>query len=477
MRKTVIYIRKSLSSEKQKHSLDVQKSICLEYAKNKQWIIQEIYDEGVMSARKTKVEERPVLNRLLNDVKEGKIGRVIVFKRDRLARNVQQYIQVVRVLQKENVEVHFTADNEPPMFTGVASEFIEVILAGIAQHEADNIVRRLIQSKKQVMRDGKWAAGSPPFAYIKGDEAGKLIIDKSKEPIVKKVYEEFLRVAPSKKQFGEITKEIRKDPLLEKLTNEQIWKIISQPLHKGLMVQKLDNEPITRENTDLAILKKDEEVDGWEKANKFLATLVPPKSIKVEGSEDEPEIEIIPLLPHLIHCDKCNQPLKVIKKVYKCPICSKQVKIAKLDEEVIQKVLNHLKRKGAEEWEKVKMYLKNRYTRPFQVMIDDYEYKINELEEEIKMNFKDYIEESTNESKVHSLIKDYQEQSKLLEKIKATHHHVNEYLDNLDKNTVDSFTVEKLTLLQKQHLIKLVSRVNVTGSKIQRIAVHAVKGV
>ncbi|WP_338368168.1 recombinase family protein, partial [Enterococcus faecium] len=171
--------------------------MALEYARTKDWLIHEIYNEGKCSARKTSIDERPELTRLLSDIEKNKIQRVLVFKRDRLARNVQQYIEIYRLLKKYQVELHLTADNEPPSFEGAASEFIEAILAGMSEYEGNNIVNRLKYSKISLIRQGYWQAGSFPYAYrsikdknhdLRKEPNGKLEINPERANVVRSLY-------------------------------------------------------------------------------------------------------------------------------------------------------------------------------------------------------------------------------------------------------------------------------------------------
>lgn len=62
-----------------------------------------------VSATKLKIDERPALKRLLKAIDEGKIKKLIVYDRDRLARDVYEYVYIVKKCYKHNVEVIFTA--------------------------------------------------------------------------------------------------------------------------------------------------------------------------------------------------------------------------------------------------------------------------------------------------------------------------------------------------------------------------------
>lgn len=83
-------------------SLDAQEDALVEYANNNNMKIVGIYRDEGHSARKP-ILKRPVMLELLEDVKAGKIDRILVTKLDRWFRNVEQYYVVQRILDKHNV--------------------------------------------------------------------------------------------------------------------------------------------------------------------------------------------------------------------------------------------------------------------------------------------------------------------------------------------------------------------------------------
>jgi site-specific DNA recombinase len=489
MKKTVIYLRQSLDTDKQPNSNVMQKDMALEYAEKRDWIIHDVYDEGNRSARKTTLEERPQLKRLLNDVEEGKVERILVFKRDRLARKVQQYIEIYRILKKYKVELHFTADNEPPPFEGAAAEFIEAILAGIAEHEANNIVQRLIYSKIPLIRKGLWQVGSPPFAYeskkknknksdseeeddepieaLKDGESNLRTIPE-KVGIVRSLYYEVNAISPDivdKQDFSLFCKCLKENQELASLSNKQIWDIIVQPLHIGEMVQKLAGEEYKINNTitqSLRILTQEEET-LWYKANDIVRQLDVSDSITGEKSEDENFGEEIPVakLKNVLLCGSCKEPLIAIKKVYKCRTksCKNAPKINKLDEEVFQRMWAYLIKKGEHQWEKLKDVLEKRYGEPFKDRIKFLEKEVSLLEKKIKTHFQLYLQypSADNQEHLSYLVNRYKEKSKELEKYESLHFHIKQFLSHLDKEeTLGLISKVNFTEIQKQNILSLV---------------------
>lgn len=487
MKKTVIYIRQSLGTDKQPYSLSMQKDMALTYAERHEWIIHDIYDEGNRSARKTKLEERPELKRLLNDIQAGKIHRVLVFKRDRLARKVQQYIEIYRMIKKHKVELHFVADNEPPPFEGAASEFIEAILAGIAEHEANNIVQRLIYSKIPLIKKGLWQVGSPPYAYdsikkkhsqgvfdneLETELKSNLSLNPARQEIVRTLYYEVDSIASDfldKQNFSLVCDAIRKNKVLNTLTNKQIYDIIIQPLHIGEMNQRLDGieYKINNELTQsLRILLPSEE-RLWFRANEFLGQLRVPDSYRSDKSSNEEIEEELPLakLEGALFCGKCKKPLVVRKKVYKCMTkeCKNAPKISKVDEEVFQEVWTYLVNKGDVHWGKLKTLLESKYKKPFDARISYLAKQRTSLEKKIKVCFQNYLLISSDEHKIRlsDHVSQYKKVSKELEKYESLFFHIKNFLDNLDKDkTLGLIREMSFTEIQKVNILSLVKEVH-----------------
>ncbi len=89
-----IYTRKSSDEglEKEFNSLDAQREACEAFVtsqKHAGWVaIHDLYDDGGLSGGTL---ERPALQRLLADIKSGKVQIVVVYKVDRLTRSLADF--------------------------------------------------------------------------------------------------------------------------------------------------------------------------------------------------------------------------------------------------------------------------------------------------------------------------------------------------------------------------------------------------
>ncbi|MEC2076102.1 recombinase family protein [Metabacillus fastidiosus] len=99
-----------------------------------------------ISATKLAIHERPALNRMLKLLEDGYISTVICYDRDRLARNVYEYIFIAKKFYEHNIKVVFTATDAPPFSTDL---FVETWYGLSAQFEGQRIKTRLSDALKR----------------------------------------------------------------------------------------------------------------------------------------------------------------------------------------------------------------------------------------------------------------------------------------------------------------------------------------
>ncbi|HCQ63702.1 MAG TPA: recombinase family protein, partial [Rhodobacteraceae bacterium] len=105
MRKTrcAIYTRKSSEDglEQEFNSLDAQREACAAFIASQKiegWVlVPDAYDDGGLSGGTL---ERPGLQRLMADIRSGKVDRIVVYKIDRLTRSLGDFAKIVEVLDE-----------------------------------------------------------------------------------------------------------------------------------------------------------------------------------------------------------------------------------------------------------------------------------------------------------------------------------------------------------------------------------------
>src|ERR1700733_13449097 len=95
-----VYTRKSTEHnlDLEFNSLDAQREACEAYIKSQMhegWkLIQDRYDDGGISGASL---DRPDLQRLLDDIRVGKVDTVVVYKVDRLTRSLTDFAKLVEL--------------------------------------------------------------------------------------------------------------------------------------------------------------------------------------------------------------------------------------------------------------------------------------------------------------------------------------------------------------------------------------------
>jgi site-specific DNA recombinase len=102
--KTAIYLRVSTESQE----LDAQERQISMFLQHKQIIDFSRYADRAYSGSNT---ERPQFKQLLNDIKQGKVERLIVWKLDRLSRKLKDLISLLDEFQEYGVKVISVHEN------------------------------------------------------------------------------------------------------------------------------------------------------------------------------------------------------------------------------------------------------------------------------------------------------------------------------------------------------------------------------
>ena len=161
-----------------------QKEQILEYAyENGYKIIDWIEDLGYSGAD----ENRPGLQRIINDIENPPYEAVIAAATDRFARDMKLYFWVEVELTKRNKPIQLVSAKEDfGMLDRDTADFMKGFVAFAAQMERRAITRRTRGGRKIKARQGGYAGGRPPFGYRVQD--GELVPDPTEAPILRKIF-------------------------------------------------------------------------------------------------------------------------------------------------------------------------------------------------------------------------------------------------------------------------------------------------
>src|SRR3990172_7668868 len=98
-----IYTRKSTTEnlDMDFNTLDAQREAAELYIKSQGWIIRpDRYDDGGVSGANI---ERAAMRRLINEIEEGKVDCVVVYKVDRLSRSLLDFARLIELFDAKGV--------------------------------------------------------------------------------------------------------------------------------------------------------------------------------------------------------------------------------------------------------------------------------------------------------------------------------------------------------------------------------------
>jgi len=173
-----LYVR--VSTEEQAingDSLRTQREELTKYAINNGFHIFGIYEDDGFSATNL---NRPALQRLLKDVEQNKINRILITKLDRLSRGVRNYYKVLDVLDEH--EVYWQTIFEKYDSSTANGRLHINIMLSVAENESAQTSERIRSVFKTKVENKEIIAGKIPIGLKK--ENKKLIIDDDKKHII-----------------------------------------------------------------------------------------------------------------------------------------------------------------------------------------------------------------------------------------------------------------------------------------------------
>ena len=168
-----LYLRKSRLREgmESDETLEKHRDELIEFAKKNNWRYS-IYQEVVSG---DKINDRPEMIRLLNDVKDGLWDATLVMDIDRLGRGDEEDSGKIKRIYRESETLIIT----PNKIYNLENEDDETYLdfqTFLARQEYKIIKKRLLRGRKQGAKKGNWTAGGTPPLPYKYDATQKLLV-------------------------------------------------------------------------------------------------------------------------------------------------------------------------------------------------------------------------------------------------------------------------------------------------------------
>lgn len=186
--RTAAYCRVSTDREMQEGSYDIQEKYYRDLINNNpEMTLVGIYGDKGKSG--LSAGKRPGLQSLLDDCRAGKIDLILCKSVSRFARNMADFVDMVRELKSLGVNAYF--EKEGMDTKDKSCDFILKVLAIVAEEESHSISQHCIQSHVQHAQAGK-PFGNIPYGYYNGGN-NKWVINETEAKRVRKAFEMALK--------------------------------------------------------------------------------------------------------------------------------------------------------------------------------------------------------------------------------------------------------------------------------------------
>ena len=310
------------------HSLDEQEDRLKKLCEFKDYEIYKVYREEGVSAKDT---NRPKFKEMIQDMKDGKINKIIVYKLDGLTRSIQDLENICKMLEEYNCDLESVAEE---INTGNANgKFFIRMLTILAQLEIERTSERtkfgLIGAAKKGHISGQLALG-----YTKKDKRKKLVIHELEADTVKRIFSMYLEGS----SVCHICEEFNEENVLNRhWATTTVDKILSNKIYIGsIEYGKRDKKntqifedvvPAIIDKTTFECVKKRKEKNLKNYKRKrtyiFMQKILCPKCHKIMGGESSTS----------------GTGDKHI--YYKCNCCKKRISEKKIEKELM-KFLNDM---------------------------------------------------------------------------------------------------------------------------------------
>lgn len=322
-----IYLRLSRDDERAGESLSIenQRKILVNYVQEQGW---EIYKEYMDDGYSGTTFDRPGMQKMLDDAKNGRINLIICKDLSRFGRN---YIQVGQytdyIFPMYNIRFIALNDNiDTTNSDSVGMDMMPMINIFNEWHSA-NTSKKLKAVFMANAKLGKYKTTRCPYGYVKGDDANHTpIINPETSPIVHRIFE----MRAKGYNYGTIAKILNDEEILtpdryyaqrygrmvQSMTSywqgEYVKRIVNSPIYIGTLIQlkqttvsHKNHKLVARNEEDWAVIPNNHEAiisqELWDKCQEIN------KSVN-QGRRDN--LGKVAPLSGLLYCDKCGCKMK-----------------------------------------------------------------------------------------------------------------------------------------------------------------------
>ena len=209
-----LYARQSIDKENSV-SIETQLDYCKATIKpdEAQYPVRCFSDKGYSG----KDTNRPEFQRLMKDVRRGRVAKVIVYKLDRISRSIIDFVDMLQEFNDYNVK--FVSSQESFDTDSPYGEMICKILVVFAEFERKSIISRIKDAYEKRSDLGLYAGGRRPYGYdleeavINGIKSKKLIPNQEEAAHIRYLFDVYSQPSVTLRQLQDNLLERNIEPL------------------------------------------------------------------------------------------------------------------------------------------------------------------------------------------------------------------------------------------------------------------------
>jgi site-specific DNA recombinase len=185
--RVAIYIRWSTEEQGNGTTLEVQRDACKHFLLSQGWQFREdliFVDDGYSGANMN----RPALGTLRETIRQGQVSAVVVYKLDRLSRNLLDCVTLVR---QEWSKVALFSTMEHFDTHSSMGQMVFNILVSFAEFERNVIRERTMSGKKKRREQARNSGFKYPFGYRRGQDGG-FEVDPEQAAVVRGMFGDYI---------------------------------------------------------------------------------------------------------------------------------------------------------------------------------------------------------------------------------------------------------------------------------------------
>ena len=220
-----IYIRVSTDDQvREGFSLGEQQEKLEQLCKYKDFKIYKVYKDAGISAKDM---HRPAFQKMLEDMRAGKINYIVAYKLDRVTRSVKDLEVLISDLEKNHC--YLVCDRDDVNTATANGRFFVRMLTVLSQLEIEIVSERTKFGLTGAIKSGH-IPGHDPLGY-KRDTSKKMIIDETTKDIVIRIFNMYLEG----KSYQTISNILKAEKVLspKKWTDVTVEKILNNKIYVG----------------------------------------------------------------------------------------------------------------------------------------------------------------------------------------------------------------------------------------------------